>query len=208
MRRTWALLVACAALAAAVIPPARAAAPSPPWKANRGQLDRTIDYMRAAQNPDGGFGGAKGMASDPLFTAWVIVGLAAAGINPKDQHVLGGTDAYTYVTEHAGALSDTTDYERALLVAVAAGTSPRDFGGRDLVADLLARGGPTGRSRTPRTTAAAGSTTPRSRCWGSAPPRASPTGPRSPRGAPPGSSAPRAPTAVGPTRPARASPPT
>jgi prenyltransferase beta subunit len=123
---------------------ATAATPSPPWTANRGQLDRTVTYMRGAQNADGGFGGTAGEPSDPLFTAWVIVGLAAAGISPKDQHVLGGTDAYTYVTAHAGALTETTDFERAMLVSIAAGASPRDFGGRDLVALLLARRLPDG----------------------------------------------------------------
>lgn len=117
---------------------------TPPWTANQGQLDKTIDYIRGAQNPDGGFGGATGQPSDPLFSAWVVLALAAAGINPKDQRVVGGADAYTYVAAHAAALTDTTDFERAMLVAVAAGTSPRDFGGRDLVAAILSRRRPDG----------------------------------------------------------------
>jgi prenyltransferase beta subunit len=100
--------------------------------------------MRGAQNVDGGFGGSAGQPSDPLFSAWVIMALAAAGINPKDQHVVGGTDAYTYVTAHPDALSDTTDFERAMLVAVSSGTSPRDFGGRDLIAAVLTRRLPDG----------------------------------------------------------------
>jgi len=143
-RRPAAALVAMLLAVTAVVAPSRAAAPTPPWKANRGQLDKTIAYMRGAQNADGGWGGAKGAASDPLFTAWVIIGLAAAGINPKDQHVLGGTDAYTYVTAHPDALTETTDFERAMLVSIAAGTSPRSFGGRDLVAALLRRRLPDG----------------------------------------------------------------
>jgi prenyltransferase beta subunit len=121
-----------------------AAAATPPWTANQGQLDKTVSYMRSAQNADGGFGGSAGQPSDPLFSAWVVMALAAAGINPKDQHVVGGIDAYTYVTAHAGALSDTTDFERAMLVAVSSGTSPRDFGGRDLVAAILTRRLPDG----------------------------------------------------------------
>ncbi len=136
-------LVVLGALAAAALLPGTASA-TPPWTANQGQLDKTVSYMLGAQNADGGFGGAAGQPSDPLFSAWVIMALAAAGINPKDQHVLGGTDAYTYVTAHADALSETTDFERAMLVAVSSGTSPRDFGGRDLIAAVLTRRLPDG----------------------------------------------------------------
>ncbi|HEX5923865.1 MAG TPA: hypothetical protein VFY45_08535, partial [Baekduia sp.] len=125
--RVTRLLVVGALAAAALLPGAATA--TPPWTANQGQLDKTVSYMLGAQNADGGFGGAAGRPSDPLFSAWVIMALAAAGINPKDQHVVGGTDAYTYVAAHADALSDTTDFERAMLVAVSSGTSPRDFGG-------------------------------------------------------------------------------
>jgi prenyltransferase beta subunit len=131
------------ALAAAAVLPGAASA-TPPWTANQGQLDKTVTYMLGAQNADGGFGGAAGRPSDPLFSAWVIMALAAAGINPKDQHVVGGTDAYTYVAAHADALSDTTDFERAMLVAVSSGTSPRDFGGRDLITSILTRRLPDG----------------------------------------------------------------
>ena len=91
------------------------------------------------QNADGGFGGSVGAPSDPLFSAWVTIALAAGGVNPRDQKLPGGSDVYTYVTRHAGALTKTTDFERAALVAVAAGTSPRDFGGRDLVRTILER---------------------------------------------------------------------
>jgi prenyltransferase beta subunit len=135
--------VALGVLAVAALLPSAATA-TPPWTANQGQLDKTVTYMRGAQNTDGGFGGAAGQPSDPLFSAWVVMALAAAGINPKDQHVVGGIDAYTYVTAHADALSETTDFERAMLVAVASGTSPRDFGGRDLIAAILTRRLPDG----------------------------------------------------------------
>jgi prenyltransferase beta subunit len=132
-----------AALTVAALLPGAALA-TPPWTANQGQLDKTVSFMRGAQNADGGFGDEAGRPSDPLFSAWVVMALAAAGINPKDQHVVGGIDAYTYVTAHAAALTDTTDFERALLVAIASGTSSRDFGGRDLVAAILSRRLPDG----------------------------------------------------------------
>ena len=41
-------------------------------------------YLLAAQNGDGGFGAAPGSASDPLFSGWAALGLAAAGDNPAD----------------------------------------------------------------------------------------------------------------------------
>jgi hypothetical protein len=140
--RVTKLSIIGALVVAALLPGAAAA--TPPWTANQDQLDKTVSYVRGAQNADGGFGGAAGQPSDPLFSAWVVMALAAAGINPKDQHVVGGIDAYTYVTAHADALSDTTDFERAMLVAVASGTSPRDFGGRDLIAEILTRRLPDG----------------------------------------------------------------
>lgn len=103
------------------------------------RLDRMVRFMQDAQNLDGGFGGSAGRASDPLFSAWVAIALAASGINPQDQAKPGGADVHTYVTAHASRLRDTTDFERAALAAIAAGTSLRDFGGVDLVARILER---------------------------------------------------------------------
>ncbi|HEX7289927.1 MAG TPA: prenyltransferase/squalene oxidase repeat-containing protein, partial [Conexibacter sp.] len=108
------------------------------------RLDLTVRFLQDAQNADGGFGGTRGAPSDPTFSAWVALALAAAGINPRDQARPGGADAYAYLSAHAGVLSATTDFERAALVAVAAGASPRDFGGMDLVAAILARQLPSG----------------------------------------------------------------
>lgn len=111
---------------------------------DQARLDLTIRFLQDAQNADGGFGGSRGAASDPLFSAWVAIALAAGGVNPQDQAKPGGADVYTYVAQHAGALEWTTDFERAALVADAAGTSPRDFGGVDLADAILARQLPSG----------------------------------------------------------------
>jgi hypothetical protein len=108
------------------------------------RLDQTVRFLQDAQNQDGGFGGSRGAPSDPTFTAWVALALAAAGVNPRDQARPSGTDAYAYLTAHTTELSATTDYERAALVAVAAGTDPRAFGGVDLVDAILARQLPSG----------------------------------------------------------------
>jgi prenyltransferase beta subunit len=120
---------------------------------NKGRLESTVRFLQNAQNPDGGFGGDVGGESNQDFSAWVTFALAADSINPQDQAADGGVDAYTYLTTHAvQALHQelckpiicTTSLERELLVADAAGTSPHDYGGIDLISELLARELPDG----------------------------------------------------------------
>jgi prenyltransferase beta subunit len=123
-------------LAAAFVAAAGAATKSPRHEA---QLDATVRYLQENQNLDGGFGGETGTASDPDFSAWVALALAAADVNPRDQERAGGTSVYDYLAEHAGELSLTTDYERTLLVVDATEYPPAPFGGVDLVARLLER---------------------------------------------------------------------
>ena len=106
------------------------AAASPTTKAAR--------YLAAAQNRDGGFGGGRGQRSNQLFTGWTALGLAAAGRNPRDVARPRGRAITTYL-RRAGSIRDTGELERTILVLKAAGLSPRRFGGRDLVADLMRR---------------------------------------------------------------------
>jgi hypothetical protein len=107
-------------------------------------LDATVAYLQRVQNADGGFGGRPGGASDPTFSAWAAYALAAASINPQDQARPGGDDVFTYLTRHTATLAVTTDFDRVLLVALAAGTPAHDFGGLDLVARVLERQLPDG----------------------------------------------------------------
>jgi energy-coupling factor transport system substrate-specific component len=94
-------------------------------------------YLRAAQNADGGFGAAPGARSDPLFSGWVALALAAAGENPADvSH--GGASVLAYIAAGAAHSADTGALERTILVAAAAGADPRRFGGADLVGRLRA----------------------------------------------------------------------
>lgn len=135
-------------------PPEAAPAPAAPNNStNKRRLESTVRFLQNAQNPDGGFGGNLGGESNQDFSAWVTFALAADSINPQDQATNGGVDAYTYLTTHAArALHEelcrpaicTTSLERELLVADAAGTSPHDYGGIDLVGELLARKLPDG----------------------------------------------------------------
>jgi prenyltransferase beta subunit len=136
-RAALATLAVCAGLLAAAGSNALAAVPSP---ANEEALDRTESYLQSAQNSDGGFGGEIDGSSGPEVSAWVALGLAAAGVNPQQQKRKEGDDSvYSYLTAHASELTRTTDYARELLVVDAAGTSPYDFGGVNLVSEILGR---------------------------------------------------------------------
>lgn len=125
-------LLACALLAA----PAPAAGED---LAGRGTLERSVRFLQEAQNPDGGFGGEVGERSDPGFTAWAAYALAAAGINPQDQAKPDGVDVHSYLTANTAVLFQTTDFDRAALVALASGTSPSEFGGVDPLGAVLSR---------------------------------------------------------------------
>ena len=85
------------------------------------RLDSTVRYLQDVQHKDGGFGEN---GSNPTYSVWAALALASAGINPRDQKQPGGVDVYTYLTEHTGGLTQSTDYARLILVARAAGTSP------------------------------------------------------------------------------------
>lgn len=95
---------------------------------------------------DGGFGAA-GEPSQ-ITSAWTAIALAAAGINPRNQRRLQGTDAFTYLVSHyrqgiedseCAPIACTTIFERELMVVNASGTDPHDFGGVDLAGELLSR---------------------------------------------------------------------
>jgi len=132
----------CATLALGVQP----ASASAPGAEGHASLESTVRYMQESQNSDGGFG--EGGESNPDFSAWVALALASVGVNPQDQAKPGGVSVFTYLSEHAGEPSAeaalTTTTERELLVVDAAGTSPRDFGGVDLVQKILERELPDG----------------------------------------------------------------
>lgn len=101
--------------------PATAAAPSP------------TAYLLAAQNRDGGFGGAPGQRSSTLYSGWAALGLAAKGRNPAAvSH--GGPSLLSYIERHLAP--DAGSLERTILVAQAAGVPASDFGGRNLVSAL------------------------------------------------------------------------
>jgi hypothetical protein len=138
--RRLALILALFALALAA---AASAAPNP---ANQAALDRTVRYLQEAQQADGGFGA--GGEPSQITSAWTALALAAAGINPQDQRRPGGVDAFAFLAGNyqegireadCAPLACTTTFERELMVVNASGAAPHDFGGVDLVRELLGR---------------------------------------------------------------------
>ena len=124
-----AVVLLAVVLAASAAPP-RAEAQS----ADAAAAKASVRYLANAQNDDGGWGGAPGQSSTSLHTGWTALGLAAAGRNPRD---VGSTSAVDYIRAHASDLDDLGELSRTILVFRAAGLSPRNVGGRDLVAELL-----------------------------------------------------------------------
>ena len=101
--------------------------------------DRAESWLARAQNKDGGFGATKGQASSRLYSGWAALGMAGAGRNPRDLQRRGGRSAAAYTKRDARSVTDIGEIERTVLVLGAAGLSPRDFGGRDLIASILAK---------------------------------------------------------------------
>jgi hypothetical protein len=114
--------------------------------ANQASLDKTVRYLQEAQQVNGGFGAA-GEPSQ-ITSAWTAIALAAAGINPRNQRLPGGVDAFSYLVSHyrqgveeseCAPIACTTTFERELMVVNASGAGPHDFAGVDLAAELLSR---------------------------------------------------------------------
>jgi Prenyltransferase and squalene oxidase repeat len=117
------------ALALASVLPARAQA------ADTGQ---TVAWLVDVQNADGGWGPSTDRDSSPETTAWVMLGLEAAGRNPLDV-ARGGRTPVDFLRANVEELGSSGDFARTILALQGAGVDPRSFGGRDLVAALLQR---------------------------------------------------------------------
>lgn len=110
-------LLAVAAVLALVAP-----AVNPP-QASASSAGGAAGYLLRAQNADGGWGPAPGRPSDPLITAWTVIGLSAAGHDPRRvRH--GGRSAASLVSLQARGMRTTGDLERTALALGAAGGVP------------------------------------------------------------------------------------
>ncbi len=106
-----------------------------PAPAQASEADRAAGWLISVQNADGGWGSSPDSDSSTSTTAWVMLGLEAAGRNPLDVSS-GGHNAVGYLRGHVGELSSSGDYARTILALEGAGVDSRSFGGRDLVAAL------------------------------------------------------------------------
>ncbi len=141
------VVAACLALLALGCPPARAATD----QQVTGAVGAAAAWLRAQQAPDGSLGSNHGL--DP---AWALLGLAGAGAHAADLRAAPGDPSAQdyYATLWAGAddgawsaiggAPSAADYERAILLARAAGVDPlRLSAQQNLLAKLAAlyRGG-------------------------------------------------------------------
>jgi energy-coupling factor transport system substrate-specific component len=97
---------------------------------------RAVQYLDSAQSRDGGFGSVPGQSSNQLTTGWAALGLASAGLNPRDARRGKGRDVIAYLRRNTRRLTDVGELQRTILVLRAAGLSARRFGGVKPLAKL------------------------------------------------------------------------
>ncbi len=105
--------------------------------ADRAQT-RAVAWLDGAQNADGGFGSDRGRGSDQLYTSWAVIGIAAAGRDPRTVK-RGARSGVDYIVRNIGRVRALADIERAILALRAGRRSPRSVGGRNLVAELASK---------------------------------------------------------------------
>jgi len=103
-----------------------------------------VTWLRSAQNEDGGYGEKPGAESGQSMTGWAMLGFEAAGINPQDVTSGKGVSPVQYLQEEISTVQSPGDLARTILALEGAGVEPREFGGRNLVAALLAKRRPDG----------------------------------------------------------------
>ena len=95
-------------------------------------------WLEGVQNDDGGWGEKPGADSAQEMTGWAMLGLEAAGVNPQDV-TTGGKSPVDFLQGAIGEVQSPGDLARTILALEGAGVEPREFGGRNLVAALLAK---------------------------------------------------------------------
>jgi prenyltransferase beta subunit len=127
-----------APLALTVLAAAGACAASTSARAsvNRVDVSREISYLARAQNRDGGFGGARGQRSSELYSAWVAMGLAAAGHDPLSMTRTGHT-VLDSIRGESSTLERAGDEERTILALRACGVSVHALPGGDPLGKLM-----------------------------------------------------------------------
>jgi energy-coupling factor transport system substrate-specific component len=109
-----------------------------PADASASNVSRAADWLESEQNRDGGFGASPGDPSTAAMTGWAMLGLEAADRNPYDVSRQGHTPIDS-LRASIGEVSSAGDIARTIVALEGAGADPRNFGGRNLVAELLDR---------------------------------------------------------------------
>jgi energy-coupling factor transport system substrate-specific component len=122
-------LLAVAAAAALVLGGARASGAHAP-------VSRELAFLASAQNPDGGFGGARGQSSSELYSGWAAIGLAAAGRDPLTVR-RNGHSVLDALRGEAASLQGAGDLERTILALRACGVSVHSLPGGDPLVKLM-----------------------------------------------------------------------
>jgi energy-coupling factor transport system substrate-specific component len=107
-----------------------------PVTARSASLAPETSFLLSSQNPNGGFGAARGQASSELYTAWAAMGLAAAGRDPAGVR-RDGHSVLDSLRSEASSLRGIGDDERTILALHACGASAYSVAGRNLVAELM-----------------------------------------------------------------------
>ncbi len=95
-------------------------------------------WLKRAENGDGGFPVAAGGDSSLEMTAWAMLGLESAGVNPLDLGRHGRTPV-DYLRRNVAELRSPGDLARTILALEGAGVDPRGFAAHDLAARLAGR---------------------------------------------------------------------
>ncbi|HEX8928254.1 MAG TPA: prenyltransferase/squalene oxidase repeat-containing protein, partial [Actinomycetota bacterium] len=109
-----------------------------PDRAEAAETGKTVAWLSKVQNADGGWGPSTDRDSSPETTAWVMLGLEAAGVNPLDV-AQGGRTPVEFLRANVEELSSAGDFARTILALQGAGLDPRSFAGQDMVEALLNR---------------------------------------------------------------------
>ncbi|MBS1894307.1 MAG: hypothetical protein JST59_23655 [Actinobacteria bacterium] len=104
-----------------------------------GGTEAAVTWLEGTQNEDGGWGEKPGAKSAQAMTGWAMLGLEAAGVNPLDVTSAGGKSPVEYLQGVLSEIQSPGDLARTILALEGAGVEPREFGGRNLVAALLAK---------------------------------------------------------------------
>jgi hypothetical protein len=109
---------------------------TPAHAAQSPDLVSALDWLLTNQQDDGGFTAGFTEGSDLGATVEVILAAVAAGDDPR----LWEPSPQDYLRSQveSGAVTDAASWSRVILGLVALGENPRDIGGVDAVAELLA----------------------------------------------------------------------